>query len=80
MIDQEMALLLTGAAIALVSAIVTALVQDFLSVKADRAKRERGIGGRKRDNGSYVTSERDNPPRPVSSRRAKAVSVGRLLQ
>jgi len=41
MIDRDVALLLIGAAIALVSSIVTALVQHSLSLRADRVKRER---------------------------------------
>ncbi len=45
MIDRDVALLLIGAAIALVSSIVTALVQHFLSLRADRIKRERDGGG-----------------------------------
>jgi hypothetical protein len=43
MIDKDVALLLIGAGIALVSSLVAALVQHFLSLRADmiRWKRER---------------------------------------
>ena len=41
MIDREVALLLIGAAIALASGLIAALVQHLLSLRADRIKRER---------------------------------------
>jgi len=41
MIDHDLALLLTGAGIALVSAIIAAIVQHFLSLRTDRIGRER---------------------------------------
>lgn len=41
MIDRDVALLLIGASIALVSGVVMAFVQHWLSLRADRIKRER---------------------------------------
>ena len=41
MIDRDVALLLIGAAIALASGLIAALVQHLLSLRADRIKRER---------------------------------------
>ena len=39
--DRDLALLLIGAGIALVSALVTSIVQHWLSLGADKIKRER---------------------------------------
>jgi hypothetical protein len=41
MIDRDVTLLLIGAAISLMSGLIGALVQHFLSLRADRIKRER---------------------------------------
>jgi hypothetical protein len=48
MIDPEVALLLIGAAIALASGLIGALVQHLLSLRADRIKRERDRGEEQR--------------------------------
>ena len=41
MMDRDIALLLVGAGIALVSAIVTAILAHWLALRADKARRER---------------------------------------
>jgi len=48
-IDHDLLLLLTGAAIALASAVITALVQHILSLREDRIKRGRDEQATKRE-------------------------------
>jgi len=48
-IDHDLLLLLTGAAIALVSTVIAALVQHILSLREDRIRRERDEQGRRRE-------------------------------
>jgi len=47
MIDRDMTLLLIGTILGLVSAIIGALIQHSLSLRADRIKRERDIENEK---------------------------------
>jgi hypothetical protein len=47
--DHDLLLLFTGAAIALVSAVITALMQHILSLREDRIRRERDERARNRE-------------------------------
>jgi hypothetical protein len=75
MTDRELTLLLTGAAIALVSSLVVILLQHFLSMTADMAKRDRA-GKQKPSSPSFLVAIKARREREERAKRDRDRQAG----